>query len=171
MFRGIFGFNNYLYLVYNLDIIIQFTIFYFIFISLTSSEFLKKTLTISLFCSYTFGLTLVFIFGLNTKLLSEWISLNSFIYVAFIMFKCYESLKYDDLKFLEDKSLLVFLLGLFLYSSCTLLIFSFWNYIKIRETKVFSIFWIIHDIFNILMYSCYSYSFIYNRWKTRFLLH
>lgn len=54
-----------------------------------------------------------------------------------------------------------YLLGLFFYSSCTMLIFALWDYIMANRDSYLKNLWIIHDVFNTFMYIIFSIGFLF----------
>ena len=66
----------------------------------------------------------------------------------------------DQILFDYKSSLFWLIIGLFFYTSCTVLIFSLWHYIKSMKSTRLDNLWIIRDFFNVIMYICFSIAFL-----------
>jgi len=105
------------------------------------------------------GVVSVFLFGFYAKFLTEWLCVNNLMYTAWTLILLYDLYDNDEKLSELAPSLLCYLSGLFLYSSCTMLIFSFWYYIMTKRDSYLNNLWIIHDLFNIFMYLIFSFGF------------
>jgi len=64
---------------------------------------------------------------------------------------------------------LCYVVGLFFYTSCTILIFALWGYIRANENSFLKNLWIIHDVFNIFMYTLFTVGFVIEVQRARYL--
>lgn len=115
--------------------------------------------TTSLLCLLS-GVVLIGMFGLKDKFLTEWLCINNLCYTAWILALLYD-LYEDDKGIVEiNTAQLYYIAGIFFYASCTILIFSLWEYIMTHRDSYVKNLWIIHDVFNILMYSSFTIGFL-----------
>lgn len=106
------------------------------------------------------GIAFTTAFGLREKFLTEWLCINNLCYTAWILVILYD-LYEDDRRIVEiKKSQLYYIVGLFFYASCTILIFALWDYIMTHRDSYIKNLWIIHDVFNVFMYTAFTMGFI-----------
>lgn len=115
----------------------------------------------------------VYFNGITNGFLYEWICLNSFLYSLWIMVIILEQYK-NESSHLEIKTrsgFFWFLVGTFIYSLCTFMVFAFWNFIKITSKDISDLVKSIHSVFNISLYVCFTIGlcleFYFAKKKTR----
>jgi len=80
------------------------------------------------------------------------------VYSFWVLLLLYEL--YDRDETVYDKSLMLYLFGLFFYTSCTILAFGLWGY-KIKNESSFLVnLNFIHHLFNLIMYLSFAIGFI-----------
>lgn len=155
--------TKFLSIAYNLYVLIEFIIMCFLF---KNKFFHKKTIKIFLYTIFFYSLLvviLILINGIIFRFLSEWICLNSLIYISWILLLILE--QYDDvlLNLTPFTSFFWYILGIFLYSSCTMLLFSLWNYMENVSVELK----VIHQIFNTILYVMFTIGFFIDYKLTR----
>lgn len=153
---------------YNVNIIVELLIltsfFYPFFVTKTRCIIFRSTC----FFSCVSGICFIYFNGIAEKFLNNWLCINNYSYTIWCLLFLLE-LYEDDEKITQIPiSIFIFLIGLFFYTSCTLIIFSLWNYIMINEKSLLVNLWIIHDLFNVLMYISFTIGFILDLKKIKF---
>lgn len=142
--------------LYNVYTPIEYTITYFF---IKTSSFSKKRKNLFYFLGFAgFAMALYFLLfvGLKGRFISEWVCFNNIIYTAWILSLLLDIYE-DDAIFLHPKMpLFWYLLGLFFFASCTILIFCFWDYIMTAHNKYFDALFQVYELFNIFMYLTFS---------------
>jgi hypothetical protein len=106
------------------------------------------------------GVVFLGMFGLAEKFLTEWLCINNICYTTWILVLLYELYENDKSIGEMNPSQLYYIAGLFFYASCTILVFSLWEYIMTHRDSYLKNLWIIHDVFNILMYTSFTIGFL-----------
>lgn len=159
LIRGIFGQVNFIYLFYNINVPIEITILYLFFRNFFNSDIRRNVITLSYAFSLILGIFLSVAYSFRYHFFSEWVCLNNLFFTGWVLMLLIEIYERDDLIINTAVPLFWFVIGLFLYCSCTVLIFSLWPYIKSHQDTVLNNLWIIHDVFNIGMYVSFSVGF------------
>jgi hypothetical protein len=148
--------NNATCIIYNIYIPIEYGILFFFFKVSFFSKRGKKIFYVLgilgfLMAVYFFGFV-----GLTERFISEWVCFNNIIYTAWILLLVLEIYEDDAIFLNQQMSLFWYLLGMFFYASCTILIFCFWYYITVIKNRYFEILFQIYGLFNIFMYIAFS---------------
>lgn len=163
MARAIIGRGHTLNYFYNFHIPAEFLLLFFFFRQQVASR--KRVIIFNLMALFgvTVGAVLLFQYGIGEKFLSEWVCANNLVFTSWMLIMLLDIFEDDkkELNFYQPQ--MWQLLGLFFYTSCTLVIFSLWHYIMKNRDTVLNNLWIIHDIFNTLMYIIFTISFILER--------
>lgn len=152
---------------YNLNIIAEFG-FLFLFFSTNISH--PKRKTIFLACGITgtvINIAYLIFWGISSRFLSELVCINNLVYTAWVFLTMLDLYEYDDIIVDKKLPLFWFLIGLFFYFCCTVLIFGLWDFIRSNENTGLRNLWIVHDIFNIVMYLFITKGFLLTVSKTR----
>jgi hypothetical protein len=157
--RAFLGRTPLLNILYNVNIWLEFLLLFVFFRRSFSSRRRNLLFNILTFICVGAGITSLLVFGIYSKFLTEWLCINNLTYTAWILLLMYDL--YDTEKDLSEvsASFLLYLVGLFFYSGCTLLIFSLWQYIVAHQNSFLRNLWIIHDVFNIFMYTFFTIGF------------
>lgn len=161
LLNPVFKGTRFLTVSYNLYIPCEFILFFFFFRSKFSRTGSKKLFYIITFSYIIITIIFLFINGILSRFLNEWICLNSLVYTAWILLLILE--QYDDdtkLSIMPGTPFFWFMLGIFLYSLCTMLIFSFWNFIETTSAETSGILKAIHQVFNINLYIMFAIGLI-----------
>jgi hypothetical protein len=162
--RGIWGNNPSLHYFYNSNILIELIILYSFFNTQIKTIQRRRLLNLLLITSLASGFLLVFHTRFGNRFLNEWVCINNMIFTSWILILLLDIYDDDCVTINHRVPVFWFIIGLFLYTSCTVLIFSLWNYIRENETTLLRNLWIIHDLFNIVMYFVFSYGLLlYNK--------
>ena len=94
--------------------------------------------------------------GLQGRFVSEWVCFNNIIYTAWILLLVLEIYEDDAISLHQQMPLFWYLLGMFFYTSCTILIFCFWDYIMTVKNKYFDMLFEVYGLFNIFMYVAFA---------------
>lgn len=145
---------------YNINVSLEFLFLVFFFKDRFHNKNLNKLYISSIFISIAVGIYSFIQFDFRTKFFTEWLTTNNLMYTMWILLLVYDYYERDLHDFKHEKSLLYYLIGLFLYTSCTGLIFPLWEYLMANRNPYYISPWIIHDLFNIAMYVLISYGLI-----------
>ncbi|WP_040495139.1 hypothetical protein [Fulvivirga imtechensis] len=160
--RAILGRVAVLNIFYNINVGIELVILYFFFNNSYSTPRKEQIFKVSgIFCML-FGLISILYWGIEDKFLTEWLCLNNLVYTSWILLSVLDIYENDDRLLHTKRSYLFFLLGLFLYTSCTMLIFGLWHYIMATRDSLLKNLWIIHDVFNTIMYLVFFIGFYHD---------
>jgi len=147
------------FLFYNIYTPVGSIIIFFFF---SKSFFLKrgrKIFYFSAIAGFVMALYFLLFVGIKYRFLSEWVCFNNIIYTTWILSLLLDIYE-DDSAYLNQKMpLFWYLLGMFFFTSCTILIFSFWDYImiqRIAKNKYISLIFGVYGLFNIFMYTAFS---------------
>ncbi|MBL6447929.1 hypothetical protein JMN32_16555 [Fulvivirga sp. 29W222] len=164
--RAFLGRVSILNVFYNINVGAEFVILYFFFNDGYSSRRQKIFKILGVLC-LLFGVFSISYWGVKTKFLTEWLCLNNLVYTSWILLSVLDIYEDDNRLLHTRRSYLLFLLGLFLYTSCTILIFGLWHYIMATSDSLLKNLWIIHDIFNTIMYIVFFIGFYsdYRGWE------
>lgn len=121
---------------------------------------IKKTIvrTSAVLC-FLLGTILIIENGF-TNFLTTWLCFNNIAYTMWSLLLLYELYDRDEIMFDLYNPLLFYVFGLFFYTSCTILVFGLWDYIRSSENSYLKNLNIIHSIFNVIMYVSFSIGFI-----------
>lgn len=161
LLNPILGKGTTLNIAYNLYILSEFILIFFLF----RKKFYKKIM-IKIFyqtsLAYLILISILFIFnGIINRFLNEGICLNSIIYTSWILMMLLEQYtEASQIRFIPDTPFFWYILGIFLYALCTILIFSFWDFMQRGSHYISDIFKAIQQIFNINLYVMFSIGFI-----------
>ena len=154
--RGLFGQVNFIYLFYNINILIEITILYLFFRNFFKNKIRRNVITLTYAFSLILGIILSVLYSFRYHFFSEWVCLNNLFFTGWILMLLIEIYEQDDQILNTTVPSFWFVIGLFLYCSCTVLIFSLWSYIMSHQDTVLNNLWIIHDVFNVGMYVSFS---------------
>ncbi|MEO6706349.1 MAG: hypothetical protein ABIN04_10945 [Ginsengibacter sp.] len=146
--------------IYNLYIVIEFVIISFLFRNKFYLKRLNAVFRISILVYVILSLPVIIFNGIQNRFLNEWICLNSLAYTTWILIFLLE--QYNDqyvFKLTFNSSFFWFITGIFFYSLCTLLIFSFWRFIETSPKNISDKLKAIHEIFNTNLYLFFTVGF------------
>jgi hypothetical protein len=144
------------FVLFNIYTPIEFTIAFFFF---KVSFFSKRgKIIFNTLGAIGFSMAILFLLFSSVKgrFISEWVCFNNIIYVAWILLLVLEIYEDDSIFLHKEMPLFWFLLGMFFFTSCTILIFSFWDYIMVTQNKYITALWSVYSLFNIFMYVAFS---------------
>ncbi|EOR93102.1 hypothetical protein ADIARSV_3742 [Arcticibacter svalbardensis MN12-7] len=146
---------------YNLYTLIEFVLVYLLLERFISQRKYLFKLTGFLYVSITIWFILNY--GIVNDFLNDLVCVNNILYIVMILYILIEQLENeDDKEFLLQfkKHFFWYILAIFLYSASTLMVFSMWNYVKTHNSAYIQNIWIIHHVFNFLMYALFAGGFI-----------
>jgi hypothetical protein len=142
------------YIFYNIYAPIEYTIIFLFFKTSFFSKRGRKIFYFSAIAGLVMAIYFLLFVGIRHRFLSEWVCFNNIIYTTWglsLLLDIYE----DDSVYLNQKMpLFWYLLGTFFFTSCTILIFCFWDYIMTIRNK--SMLFAVYGLFNIFMYIAFS---------------
>lgn len=142
--------SEFLNSLYNIYTPVEFTIVYsFVAKSLSISLF-KKIRTIMLIVFACFSFFIIGKYGLQKRFLNEWVCIANVCYIGWIFLYILECLIKNIDLLNPNLPMFWYLAGLILYTPCTALVFSFYYYIG--KNALIKNLWVIHDIFNTILY-------------------
>ena len=146
---------------YNLYIVIEFIMISFLFRNKFYLKRFKSAFRVSILVYVILSLPIIILNGIQNRFLNEWICLNSLAYTTWILMFILEqySNKYV-FKLTYNSSFFWIITGIFLYSLCTLMIFSFWRFIETSPKNISEILKAIHEIFNTNLYLFFTVGFL-----------
>lgn len=153
--------TNALNIIYNIYILVEFILFYFLFREKYQVKLLKVIFQISATAYIVLLAAIVMYKGIEQDFLNELMILNCITYVLWILIYLLE--QYDDdfvFLFTYRSSFFWFLSGMFFYSLCTIMVFTFWDFIETGLSYLAAVLKVIHNIFNITLYVFFSIGFI-----------
>ncbi len=165
LLRAYIARSQVLNITYNLYTFIEFFLIYILLRQIERGS--RKIYNLSLLIYVLIIIYFSFNFGIENRFLYELVSINNFFYIFWIfvvivkMYKTDASLYFFDTKY----SLFWYISGLLFYSTCTLIIFLLWNFIKSHPASIFIHLWLIHYIFNINMYISFSVGMYKNKYQ------
>lgn len=163
--RALLGRVASLNIFYNINVAIELVILYFFFNNTYTTARKNLIFNLSGALCILFGAASFIYWGIEEKFLTEWLCLNNLAYTSWILLAVLDIYENDDRLINTKRSFLLFLLGLFLYTSCTILIFGLWHYIMATKDSLLKNLWIIHDVFNTIMYMVFAIGF-YSDYKS-----
>lgn len=95
----------------------------------------------------------------DSRFLNEWVCIANLIYTTLILLLILEYYGLNENKLANETYFLWYLVALFFYAPCTLLIFSLWQYLKNNQNSFLGNLWLIHHFFNIMMYVFFTIGF------------
>ncbi len=141
---------------YNILIPTEYIITFFFFNANLFSKRGKKILYALGGIGFIMALYFLFFVGLKGRFISEWVCFNNIIYTAWILSLLLDIYE-DDSIFLHSRMpLFWYLLGMFFFTSCTILIFGLWDYIMLSTSEEITLIFVTYQFFNISMYILYS---------------
>ena len=149
-------------LFYNINIPIEFTIIFFFFKTSFFSKSKGKIFYLLGIAGAIMAIYFLVFVGIRNRFISEWVCFNNIIYTAWILLLLLEIYEDDAIYLSEKMPLFWYLLGLFFYTSCTVLIFCFWYYITTTRNEYFVVLFQIYGLFNIFMYIAFSIGLLLN---------
>jgi hypothetical protein len=158
--RALLGRTSLLNIFYNINIGIELLLLFLFFrgrYSPGTRSVLFNTLAI---ISIISGFVSIIVMGLESKFLTEWLCINNITYTAWILMLIFDLYERDKDLLEIRRPFMLYLIGLFFYSSCTILIFSLWSYLMANKDSYLRNLWIIHDVFNTFMYTAFSFGFL-----------
>lgn len=146
---------------YNLYIVVEFIIVSFLFRNKFYLKRFQAVFRISIFVYVILALPIIILNGIQHRFLNEWICLNSLAYTTWILMFILEQYSNEYVfKLTYNLSFFWIITGMFLYSLCTLMIFSFWRFIETSPKNVSDILKAIHEIFNTNLYIFFTVGFL-----------
>jgi len=140
--------------IYNIYTIIEFILVYFFIGNKASTLFFKKISRLTVMFFVLFLFVLIINEGLTNRFLNELVCVANIIYVSWIFSYVLENLFFENELLNIKLPMFWYLTGLILYTTCTALVFSF--YYSIGKTSILKNLWIIHNVFNTLMYILFA---------------
>jgi hypothetical protein len=158
-------------IMYNLYSIVEFTLFFLFFrIRLKGSFELNQILNYSAVLYSIMAVVDVICFGVSNRFLNELVCFNNLMYILWVLLFFRHQYSSDTIEISSKNPGTWYLLGLAFYAPCTLLIFSFYHYIRDHPLSFLKNLWVIHNCFNIIMYVFFAIGLYIDATKKKYLL-
>lgn len=142
--------DHFLNSLYNIYTPVEFAIIYMLFSGIGYISFFRKIRFMTIIVFVVLSIVIMLVYGLQNRFLNEWVCIANLCYVAWIFIFILQSLL-DNTAILDSRlPMFWYVAGLILYSPATALVFSF--YYSISKNQFIKSLWIIHGIFNTVMY-------------------
>lgn len=146
---------------YNIYVIAEFIFLFFFFNNKFCKKILKGIFKLTVYVYVILAIAILILNGISNHFLNYLISLNSLVSITWILMIVLEQYGYETkLNITLSSSIFWFLSGMFLYTSCTIMIFLFWNFIQAGPAEISNSLRGIHSIFNINLYIFFSIGFL-----------
>jgi hypothetical protein len=147
---------NVLSLLYNIYTPIEYSIIFFFIKTSSFSKRRKKMFYFLAIAGFIMALYFLLFVGIKHRFLSEWVCFNNIIYTAWILLLLLDIYEDDSIYLNQKMPLFWYLLGMFFFTSCTILIFCLWDYIMTVKNPYFNTLFQVYDLFNIFMYIAFT---------------
>lgn len=104
--------------------------------------------------------------GISNRFLNEWVCITNLIYMLWILLFLRKQYSLKDTELNKKKPFTWFVVGISLYAPCTLLVFSFYHYLRAHPLSYLKNLWLIHNFFNVVMYVLFAIGFVCNLYRT-----
>lgn len=145
-------------LFYNIYTPCEFLILFILF----KPKFLGRRNNIALISSgvlyFAASAFFVISFSLAKAFIAQWPALNNILYIVWVLMYVTEIFFFDADKVSSSNPFTYFLLGIFFYAQCSVLLFALYHYIT--KNIILGNTWIIQSIANITMYLLFTAGFI-----------
>jgi hypothetical protein len=148
--------SAHLFLLYNVYTPIEYSIVFFFFKTNYSSKRGKKIFYFLAIAGFAMALYFLIFVGVKGRFISEWVCFNNIIYTAWILSMLLEIYEDDAIYLNQKMPLFWYLLGMFFFTSCTILIFCFWDDIMTTKNLYVPILFSVYSLFNIFMYIAFA---------------
>jgi len=159
--------RNHIFLdgIYNSNILVEFIMLSLFFKSTYFTEQNQMKFWVLWWICCISGAVNIGVFGFNDKFLTGWLCINNLVYTAWILISLYELYEREDI--LIEQHYIIYLFGLFLYVSCTILFFGLRNVTWEGDKQLKGNLKILHSIFNTIMYISFFMGIVLEWKKTR----
>jgi hypothetical protein len=147
--------------LYNIYTPLEFYLTYLLF----RNKFLnfgRKVFIYSTIAYLLASLYFLFISGISKRFLNEWVCLSSLIYMLWVLLFLKKQYSLKKIEIDKRDPFTWFVLGIALYSPCTLLVFAFYHYLRAHPLSILKNLWLIHNFFNVVMYTLFTIGFIFS---------
>jgi len=148
--------------LYNIYTPIEFTTYWFLFISKTASALRQRILYVMAAAFILISIYLVYHHGVSIRFLNEWVIWNNIFQLIWIGL-CLLEFYYSEQTVIDlSQPFFWYLIGITCYASCTAIFYSLWYFIKENPDEQFIVLNSIHHIFNILLYLFFTMGLLRN---------
>lgn len=158
------------YYLYNLYTIGEYILTYLFIGRELQSRLFKNIVLATVLLFFILVITESFTIGISARFLTEWVCFADISYLVWILSFILESALKDVSLPNSRNPLFWYLAGLILYASSTIFVFALYYYRQESQYILIKKTWLIHDIFNIILYSFYAIGFYQNRQYKRHLI-
>ena len=153
-----FDYRSVLNVFYNTNITLELLFLYHFFRGRYTSKRKRRVFRTSLLICIATGLLFSLAFGFSEAFLAKWLVINNLSYTLWTLLLLLEIYEQDSLSSQTSGSTFIFLIGLFFYSSCTVIYFPLRTYLQ--QEMYLARLGIIHDLLNIFLYTTFALGFI-----------
>jgi hypothetical protein len=152
LLTAFFPHTSLLDLVYNIYTVIEFLLVYLFIGKKFENKVFEK---ISIGTVALFGILVLWFsirFGMMARFFNEWVVTANIFYLTWILLFVLESFQNEKKLVDMNQPLFWYLCGLILYTPCTVIVFALYYYIDTSKNILIKNLWIIHGVFNIILY-------------------
>lgn len=151
--------NSLLHFIYNVYTAIEFFLIY-IFIGNKMQRRIFRNISTVIAVAFILLSLFIFIFyGWNHGFLNEWVCAANICYLSWILLFILESLENEKKLLNVHDPLFWHLSALLIYTPCTMFVFALSSYINKSQNPFINKLWIIHGVFNTLLYLFFAIGF------------
>lgn len=143
-------------LIYNVYTPIEFGFIFYLMSRNIYISLLRKLLIAISFLFVFLSLYLIASTGINGRFLYEWVCYANLCYFCYCILIIFQNLINEKDLLHYDMPMFWFLSGLLLYTPCTFFVFALYPFIYKSDNIIIKNLWIIHNIFNTVLYIFYA---------------
>jgi hypothetical protein len=147
---------------YNLYTPAEFVLYFLMFNYKSKWALNQKMLKITFVLYIGFSIIFLQKIGISERFISEWAVTNNAFQILWVCLCLLEYYKYEDSIIGTNQPFFWFISGITLYATCTIVFFCLWHFIK-KEDEYKELYELIHHVFNILLYVCFTIGIIKNK--------
>lgn len=150
---------------YNLYTIAEFVILYVLFYNKYHLVFYNTVFRLSLWVYLLIAGWVIVADGFSDKFLNDLACYNNIIYTIWILLFLKEQYHLKDTVIKKSNPFTWYLLALLIYATCSIIEIALYYYIREKATRELMNIWIIHSVFNILLYLFFTVGLFISRKK------
>ena len=165
--RSFYTSSALLTLLYNLYTPCEFIIYYLLFRSKITTRGFRIFFIGTGVAFFLFSSLFIARFGLEKRIINEWVMVNNILQISWICLCLMEYYKNEEITIESYQPFFWFLVGITAYSTCTVVFYCLWYFIKSQSSGQVQLLKVIHHIFNITLYICFCIGLLKNYSKIK----
>ena len=142
--------------IYNIYTPVEFIFIYLFIGNKFQGAIFKKISVLLIFLFISYSCFLCMYYGLSERFLNEWVCSANMCYLIWIFLFILESLILEKKLVNTHNPAFWFITGLIIYTPCTIFVFALCYYIETSGNYLIKNLWIIHGIFNTILYVLFA---------------